>query len=151
MRKFLVVLDDTPECQNAMRYAAMRASRSAGGVVVVAVIAAEDIPHGIGVADLMRAEAEERIRSQYEIFAKWMRDKQQVHPELIIREGDPVQELLNQITEDPEIGVIVLGAASGKGGPGPIVTRLTRDIGVLPCPVTLVPGDISKDRLEAIT
>ncbi|MDO5529121.1 MAG: universal stress protein [Paracoccus sp. (in: a-proteobacteria)] len=151
MRKFLVVLDDTPECQNAMRYAAMRAARTAGGVVVLATISAEEIQHGIGVADLMRAEAEERITSQYNIFAKWMRDKQSVEPELIIREGDPAQQLVTHIAEDPQIGVIVLGASSGKGGPGPLVTRLTRDIGTLPCPLTLVPGDISKDRLEEIT
>ena len=32
MRKFLVVLDDSRECLNAMRFAAMRAARTGGGV-----------------------------------------------------------------------------------------------------------------------
>ncbi|HCT34723.1 MAG TPA: universal stress protein, partial [Sulfitobacter sp.] len=38
MRKFMVVLDDSRECLNAMRFAAMRASNSGGGVVVLSVI-----------------------------------------------------------------------------------------------------------------
>jgi len=32
MHKVMVVLDDSHECPNAMRFAAMRASRSGGGV-----------------------------------------------------------------------------------------------------------------------
>jgi len=32
MRKFLVVLDDSRECLNAMRFAAMRAAKTGGGV-----------------------------------------------------------------------------------------------------------------------
>ena len=37
MRKFLVILDDSQECLNAMRFAAMRAARNGGGVEVLAV------------------------------------------------------------------------------------------------------------------
>ncbi|MFV0292209.1 MAG: universal stress protein [Paracoccus sp. (in: a-proteobacteria)] len=151
MRKFLVILDETPECQNAMRFAAMRASRSSGGVVVLAIIPPDAIQHGIGVAELMRQEAEDRITSQYQIFARWMRDSQGVDPELVIREGDPTTQLLAQMESDPEIGVLVLGAAAGKTGPGPIISRLLRDLSGLPCPITLIPDDLSRDRLEAIS
>jgi len=38
MRKFLVVLDDSQECLNAMRFAALRAAHTGGGVEVLAVI-----------------------------------------------------------------------------------------------------------------
>ena len=151
MRKFLVLLDESPECQNAMRFAAMRASRTSGGVVVLAVIPPDAIQHGIGVAELMRQEAEDRITSQYQIFARWMRDSQGVDPELVIREGDPAAQIQAQMEADAEIGVLVLGAATGKGGPSPIVTRLLRDLSALPCPVTLIPGDIPRERLEAIS
>ena len=41
MRKFLVVLDDTRECLNAIRYAALRAAATGGSVQVLAVIPAE--------------------------------------------------------------------------------------------------------------
>ncbi len=150
MRKFLVVLDDSRECLNAMRFAAMRAARTGGGVEVLAVIPPEEFNHWIGVGELMREEARERIHVHFEVFAKWMRDRQNVDPELVIREGEPVQEILKQIEEDGEIGVLVLGASAEKGGPGPIVTALSRSFGSLPVPLTIVPGELSKDRLEAV-
>lgn len=151
MRKFMVVLDDSRECLNAMRYAAMRASKTGAGVQILAVISPEEFQHWIGVADLMRAEARERIEAHYEVFAKWMRDRQGVDPELVIREGDSITEILAQVRDDQSVGVLVLGAGSDKTGPGPLVTQLARSSGSLPIPVTIVPGDLSKERLEAIT
>ena len=151
MRKFLVVLDDSKECLNAIRYAALRAANTGGAVQVLSVIPAEEIQHGFGVAEVMRAEARERIEQQFEVFAKWMRDRQGIDPELVIREGDPVQEILAQVKEDPAIGVLVLGASTEKSGPGPLVTQMSRNSGNLPIPITIVPGEMSKERLEAIT
>jgi nucleotide-binding universal stress UspA family protein len=151
MRKFLVVLDDSRECLNAMRFAALRAAHTGGGVQILSVISPEEFGTWIGVADLMREEARDRIVAHFEVFAKWMRDKQGVDPELVIREGDPVAEILAQVREDPAIGVLVLGASHEKSGPGPLVTQLSKNSGNLPVPITIVPGDMSKERLEEIT
>jgi nucleotide-binding universal stress UspA family protein len=151
MRKFLVILDDSRECLNAMRFAAMRASRTGGGVTVLAVIPPEEFNHWIGVGDIMRAEARERIEVHFEVFAKWMRDRQGVDPQLIIREGQAVDEIIAHIREDGEIGILVLGAGTDGKGPGPLVTQLTRNAGSLPVPITIVPGDMSKEKLEGIT
>ncbi|MCB1334912.1 MAG: universal stress protein [Roseivivax sp.] len=151
MRKFLVVLDDSRECLNAMRFAAMRAAKTGGGVAILSIIPPEEFNHWIGVGDIMREEARERIHAHFEVFAKWMRDKQGVDPELVIREGTPADEIIEHVRADPEIGVLVLGAAVDKKGPGPLVTQLTKNAGSLPVPVTIVPGDLSKERLEAIT
>ena len=151
MRKFLVVLDDSKECLNAMQFAAMRAAKTGGGVEVLSIIPPEEFNHWIGVGDLMRAEAKERIEVHFEVFAKWMRDRQGVNPSLVIKEGEVVPEILAQISEDPEIGILVLGASTDKKGPGPIVTQLSKNAGSLPIPITVVPGDLSKERLEAIT
>ena len=151
MRKFLVVLDDSRESLNAIRYAAMRAAKTGGGVQVLSVIPANSIQHGFGVADVMRAEAYERIEAHFEVFAKWMRDRPGVEPELVIREGEPGTELLAQINADPEIGVVVLGASAESSGPGPLIARIMREVATLPCPVTIVPGNISRERLEQIT
>jgi nucleotide-binding universal stress UspA family protein len=151
MRKFLVVLDDSKECLNAMRFAAMRAAKTGGGVQILSIIRPDDFNHWAGVGEIMREEARERIEVHFEVFAKWMRDKQGVNPELVIREGDPVPEIMSQIREDAEIGVLVLGAGTDNKGPGPLVTQLSRQSGSLPIPITIVPGDMSKERLEAIT
>ncbi|MEM1429677.1 MAG: universal stress protein [Pseudomonadota bacterium] len=151
MRKFLVVLDDSRECLNAMRFAAMRAARTGGGVEILSVIPPDEFQHWIGVGDVMRAEARERIEAHFEVFAKWMRDKQGVDPHLVIREGEPVPTILTLIRDDAEIGVLVLGAGTGKGGPGPLVAALSKASGTLPVPITIVPGEMSKERLEEIT
>ena len=151
MRKFLVVLDDSRECLNAMRYAAMRASRTGAGVTILSIIPPDEFQHWQGVAELMRAEARERIEAHFEVFAKWMRDRKGIDPELVIREGDPAVEILAQVQEDPEIGVLVLGAGNDKSGPGPLVTQMSRNSASLPIPITIVPGEMSKERLEKIT
>ena len=68
LRKFLIILDDTPEMLNAMRFAAIRASKTGGGVEMLAVISPEEFQHFIGVADVMRAEAREKIEAHFQIF-----------------------------------------------------------------------------------
>ena len=151
MRKFLVVLDDSRECLNAMRFAAMRAANTGGGVAILSVIPPDEFNHWIGVGEVMREEARERIHAHFEVFAKWMRDKQAIDPELIIREGPPVDESMAQVREDAEIGVLVLGAGTDIKGPGPLVTQLTRNSGNQPIPITVVPGDLSNEKLELIT
>jgi len=150
MRKFLVVLDDSRECLNAIRFAALRAAHTGGGVQILSIIPPEEFQTWLGVADLMRAEARERIEAHFAVFAKWMRDRQGIEPELVIREGQAVAEILAQIAEDPEIGVLVLGAGTEKNGPGPLVTALSRASGSLPIPITIVPGSLSKEKMEQI-
>ncbi len=151
MRKFLVILDDSRECLNAMRFAAMRAAKTGGGVEILSIIPPDEFNHWIGVGEVMREEARERIEVHFEVFAKWMRDKQGVDPELVIREGEPVDEIMAQIREDTDIGVLVLGAGTDRKGPGPLITQLMKNAGALPIPVTVVPGDLSKEKLEAVT
>lgn len=151
MRKFLVVLDDSRECLNAMRFAAMRAANTGGGVTILSVIPPEEFNHWIGVADIMREETRQGIVAHFEVFAKWMRDRKNIDPELVIREGEAVAEILALVKEDPEIGVLVLGAGTEKSGPGPLVNAMSKQAGFLPIPMTLVPGEMSKDQLEAVT
>ena len=151
MRKFLVVLDDSRECLNAMRFAAMRAAKTGGAVEILSVIPPDEFNHWIGVGEVMREEARTRIHAHFEVFAKWMRDRQGVDPSLVIREGETIDEIIAHVRDDREIGVLVLGAASGRKGPGPLVAALTRQAGSLPMPVTIVPVEMSKEELEAVT
>ena len=151
MRKFLVVLDDSKECLSAMRFAAMRAKNTQGGVEILSIIPPDEFNHWIGVGNVMRDDPFTGLFAHFEVFAKWMRDRQGVDPELVIREGEPVAEILAQIQDDPEVGVLVLGAGTDKKGPGPLVTQLSKNSGTLDIPITIVPGDLSKERIEAIT
>jgi hypothetical protein len=62
-----------------------------------------------------------------------------------------MHEIMTHINEDPDVGVLVLGASDDSKGPGPLITHMSRQAGSLPVPLTIVPGDITKERLEAIT
>lgn len=152
MRKFLILLDDTPEMLNAMRYAAIRASKTGGGVEMLAVISPEEFQHFLGVADVMRAEAREKVEAHFQLFKDRMEKREGVTPTLAVREGDRVDAVLEHIRSDPEIGVLVVGAGVDKGGPGPLVSALTgRRMGELRIPITIVPGSMTKEQIIAAT
>ena len=151
MRKFMVVLDSSTECLNAMRFAAMRAENTGARVEILAVIPPEEFNHWIGVGAIMREEARDRINAHFEVFAKWMREKHNVNPELVIREGEVVAEILSQIRDDAEVDILVLGAAADRKGPGPLVTQLSKSSGSLEVPIVIVPGSLSKEQLQAIS
>ena len=150
MRKFMVVLDNSTECLNAMRFAAMRAEKTGARVEILAVIPPEEFNQWIGVGAIMREEARDRISAHFEIFAKWMREKHNVEPELVIREGEVVNEILAQINDDAEVDILVLGAGTDRKGPGPLVSQLSKSSGTLEVPIVIVPGNLSKEQIEAI-
>ena len=150
MRKFLIVVDETPECMNAMRFAARRAQSTGGGVVMLYVIEPDEFQHWMGVAEVMRAEAWEKAEARLEQLADEMRTLCGVMPEFAIREGPKTEEVLAIIEGDNDIGVLVLGAGEGEG-PGPLVSFLVTKMGHrLPVPVTVVPGGMSLARIDAI-
>lgn len=152
MRKLLILLDETPEMLNAMRYAAIRASKTGGTVEILAVISPEDFQHFMGVADIMRAEAREKVEAQFQLLKDRMEKREGITLRLAIREGDRVDTLLEHIRSDPEIGVLVVGARADKSGPGPILSALLgRRLGELTIPITIVPGSMTKDQIIAIS
>ena len=56
------------------------------------------------------------------------------------------------ISEDRDIGVLVLGSGTGKEGPGPLVSLVAgggeKSFAI---PVTIVPGNLTQADLEALT
>lgn len=68
--KFLVIIDDTPECDRAVYYASRRAARTGGGIIMLRVIDMEDrAQQWLGVADIMKAEAQEAAEEALTRFA----------------------------------------------------------------------------------
>jgi nucleotide-binding universal stress UspA family protein len=152
MRKFMVVVDDTPECQQAMRFAARRAQKTGGGILMLYVIPPEEFQHWMGVAEVMRAEARSRAEDRLVELADELRSLSGITPEFTIREGKAVEEVVRAIEDDPEIGVLVLGAGEGGDGPGPLVSQIVARHGAkMRVPVTVVPGGLSLGRIDEIS
>ena len=133
--KFLVVIDDTPECDRALYFASRRALRIGATVIMLRVIETHDRnQQWLGVADIMRAEAHEEANAVLDRHAARAASITGIMPERVIREGEKTDELLKLIEEDEDIAILVLAAGTGKEGPGPLVASLAKTAGDLPDP-----------------
>ena len=73
-------------------------------------------------------------------------------PMVYIREGRTRDELLALIAEEPAISILVLGAATGPEGPGPLISYLSgRASARLRIPITIVPGGLTLDQIDALS
>jgi nucleotide-binding universal stress UspA family protein len=150
--KYLVVIDDSPECDRAVYYASRRAARTGAGLVMMRVVEMHDRnQQWLGVADIMRAEAQDEANQILARFAARANGIAGITPERVIREGENAQEVLQLIDDDEDIAVLVLAAGTGSEGPGPLVTSLAKTGGTFPIPVAIVPGHLNDEELDAMT
>jgi nucleotide-binding universal stress UspA family protein len=129
----------------------LRAARTGGGVSLLYIIEPADRQAWGSIEHLMRAEAQgEALRILTEL-SKQMRHDHAVAVEMIVREGKKSEALMKLLAEDPTIRVLVLGAASGKEGPGPLVSFLAGQVaGSLRVALTLIPGGLSRAQVESL-
>jgi nucleotide-binding universal stress UspA family protein len=150
-RKYLVVIDDTEECDRAVFWAAKRAGRTKSQIVMLRVLeTAERNQQWLGVADIMQAEALEAANAVLDKFAARVKKITKTTPDRVIREGNTSDEIVKLIDEDADIGILVLAASPGKEGPGPLITNLAKTVATFPIPVAIVPGQLNDEDLEAM-
>jgi nucleotide-binding universal stress UspA family protein len=150
--KCLVVVDDTAEWDRAVYYASRWAIRVGGGVVMLRVIEIEDQnQQWLGVADIMRAEAEEAANEALDRASGRANGIAAITPERVIREGGPTEQILEVIDQDVDIVMLVLAANPGAEGPGPLVTQMAEAAGSFPIPVTIVSGALSDADIDALS
>ena len=150
--KFMVVIDDSPECDRALYFASRRALRIGATVLMMRVIETHDRnQQWLGVADIMRAEAHEAAEAALDRAAGRANGIAAITPERVIREGAPMEQLLAVIDEDPDIAMLVLAANPGAEGPGPLVSLLTYELGTFPVPVTIVSGALSDQSVDSLS
>ena len=116
-RKFLAVVDETPESERAIAYASRRAQSTGGVVVLLFVIESGDFQHWLGVEQIMREEANATANAALNAHAASVRERVGIEPELVVREGTPTEEIHKLIEEDQDIAILVLAAGGAKEGP----------------------------------
>src|SRR5258707_7352215 len=152
MPKCLIIVDDTAEWDRAVYYASRWAIRVDGGVVMLRIIETEDQnQQWLGVADIMRAEAHEDANAALDRAAGRANGIAAITPERAIREGDPLEQILDVIDKDVDITMLVLAANPGPRGPGPTITMIPAVAGSFRIPVTIVPGDLSDEDIDALS
>lgn len=147
-RKFLAIIDDTPESERAMAYAGRRAKTTGGVLVLLYVINTADFQQWLGVEKIMREEARQAAEAALDARATQVRESIGIEAERVIREGLRLEEIHKLIEEDQDIAILVLAAGNGKEGPGPLVSSIVGKGAAFPIPVTVVPQNLSDEDLE---
>ena len=153
-RKFLVIVDESPEGEAALYYAARRAHRTGGGLALLFVIEPPEMSHWLCVADAFRDEQHQKARAVFRLRARKLKNWgfENIEYEEIIREGYKADEIVKLIEEDRDFGILVLGASANAEGPGPLVSLLAAGTkaGTFPIPITIVPGNLTLDEIGGL-
>jgi nucleotide-binding universal stress UspA family protein len=151
MRTYLVVVDETPEAEVALRFAARRASRTGGALQVLVIVPPSEFLAWGGVQATMEDEARENADVVMARAFDMLEGMAGIVPRVSVKQGDPVLVIKDAIRENPEIGALVLGAAA-HGNPGPLVAHFSgSEAGGLPCPLMIVPGSLSREALDQLS
>lgn len=153
-RKFLLVIDESPEVETAVYYAASRVQRSAGSLVMLYVIEPGEYQHWVGVRQKQTEEETVKAKALFRLYRRKLNlaGFENLEFEEVIREGEIAPTILKHIAEDEDIAILVLGAAHGNAGPGPLVSSFAAGeaAGGFPVPVTIVPGHLSLEKIKAL-
>lgn len=153
-RKFLVIVDESPEVETALYYAASRMQRSSGSLVLLYVIVPQEFQHWINVRQQQIEEETAKSKALFRLMRRKLNlaGYESVACEEVIREGTKAEEIRKLIEEDQDIAVLVLGASADPAGPGPLVSSLASgsSIGKFPIPITIVPGTLALEEVRSL-
>jgi nucleotide-binding universal stress UspA family protein len=150
-RTYLVVIDDSAEARVALRFAARRAVKTGGHVEVLAVVPPQDFVQWGGVQAAMEEDQQLRIEGIVSAAVGELFDEAGIKPEIVLRQGDAVKIVRDYLSSRDDIAALVLGAAE-SGSPSELVSHFAgKDAGTLACPVMIIPGGLSDERLEQLS
>ncbi|MDQ0249930.1 hypothetical protein J2W22_001994 [Sphingomonas kyeonggiensis] len=151
MRTYLVVIDESPEAEIALRFAARRAAKTGGNVEILALIPKMDFVQWGGVMATIEEEARERAEALVARAAGTLFSESGLQPSITVREGDGPRIVREMLAANREIAALVLGAAA-SGPPGPLVTHFAgSDAGNLPVPLMVIPGALDMDAIDRLS
>lgn len=152
VRKFLIVVDDSPEFAAALRYACRRAKSTGGLVTLLKVLPQPEFEHWSGVREEIEREQRGEAEALLQKLAVDVLERTGCKAEFLVHEGDTVGAIKKAVLADPEIKILVLAAATGGRGPGPLVSSIAKEgVGFgRKLPVTVVPGDLTDEEIEAL-
>lgn len=150
-RKFLVIADDSPEFDAALRFACRRARSTGGHVALLRVIEPAVFEHWSGVREEIERQAREEAEAVLQKMAERVMAESGLSPEFIIKHAESTRAALREVlAEEADIKILVLAAAVGGRGPGPLVASIAKEgvkWGGRKVPVTVVPGDLTDEEI----
>src|SRR3954453_21732403 len=150
-RTYLVVVDESAEAGVSLRFPPPRAAKTNGRVDVLGIVEPQDLVQFGGVQAAIEEEQRLRIQGVVSAAIGEILDEAGIEANIIIQQGEAVKAVRDYVGGREEIAALVLGAAPA-GSPGVLVANFCgNDAGKLPCPVMLIPGSLSDERLEQLS
>lgn len=150
-RTYLVIVDDSPEARIALRFAARRATKTNGRIEVLGIVEPRDFVQFGGVEAAFEEEQRLRIEGVVSAAIGEILDEGGVETNITVRQGEAVKTVSEYMSGRDDVAALVLGAAPSDS-PGPLVATFAgHDSGKLPCPVMIIPGSLSDERLEQLS
>ena len=98
----------------------------------------------------MQKESKKEARDLMKSVATFVKEEYGIDPEIVIREGNPKEELLAYVEKTKDLFALFLGAHP-EGEPGPLVDYFSGPLcGSLKCPVVIVPGCMTDEQIDAM-
>src|SRR6478735_2840114 len=151
MRIYLVVIDDTPEAEVALRFAARRAVKTGGGVEILTLIPPQEFIAFGGVQATIEEEALLHAEGLVSAAAGTLVEESGLKPAITVRQGEGPKIIREIIAANPDIAALVLGAAA-TGAPGKLVSHFAgTDAGALAVPVMIIPGSLTTEAIDRLS
>ncbi|MEJ6009048.1 universal stress protein [Novosphingobium aquae] len=151
MRVYLVIMDETDEASVALRFASRRAVRTGGQVHLLAIVPQQEFIAFGGLQATIEEEARTRAEVLVTSAAGSLASESGVMPVIAVSQGETIKVVTDYIAQHPEVSALVLGSAA-NGAPGPLVTYFSNvGVGVLPCPLYIVPGGLSEEAIDRLS
>ena len=151
-RYILVIADGSKEMEVALEYACARSKKTDRKIILATFIEPLDVLTTQGVQEIMKNEAREEAELRLQKASVIVKESTGLIPNLQLREGEIMDELIALIEEEKNINVLVLAAKVDEKGPGPIISALTtKEYSHLRIPIMIVPGNFSKEHIALIT
>ena len=144
-------MDESPEAEKAMQFAARRAAKTGGSVHILALVPPQEFVQWGGVQATMEEEARQRAEALVMGTAGTLMKESGIRPIITVKSGDPIPSIRSVLQDDESIAALVLAAAP-QGSPGPLVAHFcSAEAGRMPCPVMIVPGGLGRDDIDRLS
>ena len=147
-RIFLVVADETSEMHQALYYASRRAATASGEVALFRCIEPPEGQLWGGITKIMEAEAEQASKKLLTDLSLYCEELGAVKPKTFLKKGNVSDELIKFINNESLITVLVLGASTETGNPGPLVNYVINASSECRIPITIVPGNLTDEQID---
>jgi len=148
---YMIVADGSDEFQTAMRYASLSAKAAGAGVLVLRILGAVGFRQWGNIEERMKLEQRQQAEQLMAGVEQTIKDVSGIQAEIVIREGQKVEQVLAVLENRPRVKKLILAASTNPAGPGPLIEHFAgKGMEQLNAPLTIIPGHLSDDALDAL-